>query len=569
MKKTLSILLLSLVSNFLFSQEKSNLQLELIQDSSKKNINLDSLLINIAFGKEEEQFIEKIIATRHLKPECNPSLSKKLIDSICNGILLLGKEYASDFSRHSAFTNKLLGQSILALSLSKACPDVKYYQQSKLLLRLIYILRNYGVYYAQVSESKINNDIIDYNKDSGVIITKNNLPPTERPLIPYESFSSLPYESMSIDDFKYNIITQNDTIKNLIKNCDPISDEMIVCSQLFKFPDQKKDKVFFGPAIISTLNSFSIYMHDLDIKYEERRTSNQEKLTFLFILTTIISILAILFAIINIIRRKRLLKVVGLQKKEIELKNQEIISSIDYAKRIQTALLPNIEDIDKKLKEYFILYRPKDIVSGDFYYFNVISNDVFVASADCTGHGVPGAFMSLIGSKELHLANTKTTSPSEILAILNNGIKETLKQNNKDGTRDGMDIALVKINGSQVTYSGANRPLWILKNNSLEIEEIKATKSAIAGFTEDNYKFEEHKFHLNTKDTIYLFSDGFIDQFGGVKQKKLTIKRFREYLLSIKNNPMNEQKLLLNSFFEEWKGNIEQVDDVLVIGIRL
>ena len=228
-----------------------------------------------------------------------------------------------------------------------------------------------------------------------------------------------------------------------------------------------------------------------------------------------------------------------------------------------------MNDIKQNLNEFFILYQPKDIVSGDFYYFNKVNSDVFIAAADCTGHGVPGAFMSLVGSKELKIANAISNSPAQILKHLNNGVKDTLRQNHIDGTKDGMDIALVRINGTTVTYSAANRPLWILKNGSDVIEETKATKTAIAGFTEDNFEFDEHEIDLAKGDTIYLFSDGYADQFGGDKQKKMTTKRFREFLLSVKDKSMNEQQLELVSFFNSWQDNTEQVDDLLIIGIRL
>jgi serine phosphatase RsbU (regulator of sigma subunit) len=262
-------------------------------------------------------------------------------------------------------------------------------------------------------------------------------------------------------------------------------------------------------------------------------------------------------------------KLITEQKSILEHQKQEITDSINYSKRIQTAILPDLNDIKHSLSDFFILYQPKDIVSGDFYYFNKVNNDVFIAAADCTGHGVPGAFMSLVGSKELKIANAISNSPAQILKHLNNGVKDTLRQNHIDGTKDGMDIALVRINGTTVRYSAANRPLWILKKDSVIIEEIKATKTAIAGFTEDNFEFEEHEINLAKGDTIYLFSDGYADQFGGDKQKKMTTKRFREFIMSIKDKSMHEQQLALVSFFNSWQGNTEQVDDLLIIGIRL
>lgn len=260
---------------------------------------------------------------------------------------------------------------------------------------------------------------------------------------------------------------------------------------------------------------------------------------------------------------------ISAQKQIIEEKNHEVLDSINYSKRIQSAILPDISDMEKSLKEFFILYKPKDIVSGDFYYYNKINDNVYVAAADCTGHGVPGAFMSLVGSKEAKIANTKYEAPGLILKSLNNGVKETLKQGNEEATGDGIDIALIRIKNTQITYSGANRPLWIIKKNSFNIIEIKATKNAIGGYTKANHEFEEHTIDLEKGDCLYLFSDGYADQFGGDKNKKLTTKRFKDFLVTVKSHTMLEQKSELQKFVEKWQGHNEQVDDILVIGIRI
>jgi serine phosphatase RsbU (regulator of sigma subunit) len=267
----------------------------------------------------------------------------------------------------------------------------------------------------------------------------------------------------------------------------------------------------------------------------------------------------------------------------IEEKKKEILDSINYAKRIQEAILPPMKEVREHLPESFILYQPKDIVAGDFYWMSVdqfeeegsnvnsaLSSQVYIAAADCTGHGVPGAFMSLLGKENLDKALTSAYSPGKILEELNRNIKNALKQNTlAEATRDGMDIALLKLEKNQLTYSGANRPLWIKRKNKPEMEEIKATKFAIGGFTANDQEFTEHEVKLEKGDTLYLFTDGYPDQFGGEKQKKLTTKRFREILLSISDQPMHEQKDHLGKFMTEWCGGVEQVDDILVIGIRV
>lgn len=266
--------------------------------------------------------------------------------------------------------------------------------------------------------------------------------------------------------------------------------------------------------------------------------------------------------------------------KIIEEKNQETLQSILYAKRIQHAILPPPEEIDPYLKNYFILYKSKDIVSGDFYFFSnkyaADRNKVIIAAADCTGHGVPGAFMSMIGSEKLKDAVDVSDRPGEIITELNKGLKGALRQTGDTGTRDGMDISVVALPASyktdtsvQIEYAGANRPLWIIKKDSKEVSEFKATKHAVGGHTADEQQFALETLQLEKDDTIYLFSDGYADQFGGTNAKKMMTKRFKDVLLQISSMNMMQQKDYLANYFEEWRGANEQVDDILVIGIRL
>lgn len=266
---------------------------------------------------------------------------------------------------------------------------------------------------------------------------------------------------------------------------------------------------------------------------------------------------------------------VELQKalQDIKEKNKDITDSITYAKRIQQAKLLTKEEIQTILPNSFVLFKPKDIVSGDFYFFHKKDKTIFLAAVDCTGHGVPGAFMSLIGSEKLDDALSQSTDTSEILKLLNKGVKTSLRQSNdnEESTRDGMDIALCSIDTESgvVHYAGANRPLWIIRNGKAEIEEIKATKKAIGGFTDDNQHFETHTLKLQQGDSFYIFSDGYADTFGGANGKKLTTKKFKELLISMQDKPTVDQELILDNFIENWKAGTEQVDDILVIGTRL
>ena len=282
---------------------------------------------------------------------------------------------------------------------------------------------------------------------------------------------------------------------------------------------------------------------------------------------------------------------------EIAEKNKDITNSISYAKRIQRAMLPHRSHLLSVFPQSFVLFKPKDIVSGDFYWFTEIDKSqfpatsnlkentvvMFIAAADCTGHGVPGAFMSLLGTEHLNNAIKESLEPGEVLQHLNRGIKKSLQQSGDEkSTRDGMDIALVKCTIEHdahylqskciVDYAGANRPFWIMRNSNgasaPSIEEIKATKVAIGGLTPLQQEYATHRVELNKGDGFYLSSDGFADQFSQ-NDKKLMTKKFKELLLSIQEKSLEEQKSYLDSFIENWRGTMEQTDDILVIGIRV
>ncbi len=259
------------------------------------------------------------------------------------------------------------------------------------------------------------------------------------------------------------------------------------------------------------------------------------------------------------------------QKEVIEQKNNEITESLLYAKRIQSAILPDMKLIYKTLEQSFILYLPKDIVSGDFYSFSQKDNRVIIAAADCTGHGVAGAFMSMIGTSLLNqIINEKgITEPSQILEKLNEGIVNALKQRESE-SNDGMDISLctIDLDKNKLKFSGANRPLWLLRNNEMMV--YKPNKFPIGGLQVYHTEaFTQHEIDLLKGDAIYIFSDGFSDQFGGEKGKKLMTKKFKDELLQIQHLNMKEQENYLLGLFNKWKGNFEQVDDILIIGIKI
>lgn len=259
--------------------------------------------------------------------------------------------------------------------------------------------------------------------------------------------------------------------------------------------------------------------------------------------------------------------------KELAEKNRDILSSIQYAKRIQEAILPPLEQIYSHFPKSFVLYKPKDIVSGDFYWFAEKNGKKIIAAVDCTGHGVPGAFMSMIGHNLLNqiVIENGITDAAQILNMLNDSIVNSLKQDGggKLETRDGMDVALCVIenNSYNVQFAGAFRPLYILKGANLE--KIDGNKFPIGGLkTVDDKTFIAHTIQLKEGDTIYMFSDGYADQFGGKEGKKFMVKRFRDTLLEVANLSMKGQHRKLDEVFSQWKGNYEQVDDILIIGIK-
>lgn len=255
----------------------------------------------------------------------------------------------------------------------------------------------------------------------------------------------------------------------------------------------------------------------------------------------------------------------------ITQKKEEIEHSIQYAKGIQNALLPAIKDIKSVFPEGFIYYSPKDVVSGDFYWFHKLGEYFYLVAADCTGHGVPGALMSIVGMDKITQAifEKKVTEPKAILEFLNREIKSTLKQHGDETKqRDGMDMVLVRINTKTNTldFASANRPIYIVSHGKLT--EHKADKVAIAGFTPDDHVFQQLSLQLQKDDRLYLSTDGFADQFGGAENKKFMTKNFKALLESLPDDMNAQERALINSHLT-WKGNYEQVDDILVIGIKI
>ncbi len=258
---------------------------------------------------------------------------------------------------------------------------------------------------------------------------------------------------------------------------------------------------------------------------------------------------------------------------KIEEQNKHITDSIHYAKRIQNTILPPDDFIERILPESFILYRPKDIVSGDFYWAAEQDNRAIIAAVDCTGHGVPGAFMSIVGNNQLNYSVSvkNARNANEILDELNKGVTHSLRQTNEgSAVKDGMDIALIMVDydNMKLQFAGAFNPLYFIRNGELTI--TKGNKFPIGAFVgEELQKFDNHEFDVKKGDIVYIFSDGYADQFGGDRGKKFKYRRFHDLLLEIHNEPMARQRDILNETIVEWMGELEQIDDILVIGVKI
>lgn len=257
------------------------------------------------------------------------------------------------------------------------------------------------------------------------------------------------------------------------------------------------------------------------------------------------------------------------QKKIVEEKQKEIMDSIAYAKRLQQAILPSDSLISNYVNDFFLLYRPKDVVAGDFYFFERKEELIYLAAADCTGHGVPGAMVSVVCSNALHrsLNEFNIEIPGKILDKTSELVVETFARSGND-VKDGMDISLCCLNmlNRRLSWSGANNPLWYIYNG--EFAEIKANKQPI-GKTYDPKPFDTRELILQPGTAVYLITDGYADQFGGPKGKKYKYRQLQELLLEIHPLPMDQQKLRLAESFDSWKGELEQIDDVTIIGIRV
>ena len=290
--------------------------------------------------------------------------------------------------------------------------------------------------------------------------------------------------------------------------------------------------------------------------------------------TAFLALVAVLMFMLRKI--KRINTELQLQKNEIEQqKNCEITDSINYARKIQDSILLPETKLKKWLPQMFIYFKPKDIVSGDFYWFSKYENKYVITAIDCTGHGVPGAFLSMVGNTLLHeIVNIKHVfKPDVILTMLHTGIRLALNQSSEDSeNEDGMDMSLCTVDAKlhRFQFAGAKNNLYVVQGDKLKI--LKANYYSIGGRQirpDMQVEFTCYDFMYDDNTSIYMFSDGYLDQFGGEDNEKFNTQRFREMILNNRNLPMEQQKAVLAETMDKWKGDRQQIDDFLVLGVKL
>lgn len=264
-------------------------------------------------------------------------------------------------------------------------------------------------------------------------------------------------------------------------------------------------------------------------------------------------------------------EMIKLKSSQLHIKNRDMMASLRYAQRIQNALMPSKDAVLRVLPQSFILYRPKAVVSGDFYFFHNSNGTVHFAAADGTGHGVPGAFLSILGTEKLENALMQSTDTGRILTILNQGIHASLGRADAEQViLDGLELALCRLDlhTGTLQFSGANRPLWILRKGADTIEEIRGDRSCVCESTDNDYPFTTVEKQLYDGDTVYIFSDGFADTYDESGKHKLKRAGFRDLLLKVAAQSMAQQHDSLNNFLNSYIGQGRQTDDILVFGVR-
>jgi len=456
-----------------------------------------------------------------------------------------------------------------------------------------YMYQNFGTYYYSIDDYK--NSILNYKKaltlaeQENLIDSKATIlmliAKTYRATKNYNEALKHVYQSIDISEKNNLIYELNEAYDELILIYDLKNDfKKAYLTKLIN--DSIKDEIY-NIEKINRINQFETQLkltekekviteQKLTIKQEQLEHAEAKSQVTSLVFVVIVCVLLIVFVSLIFYRAKKLNHEINAQKAEVETqkliveeKNREITSSISYAKRIQTAILPPQSAVNDLLTENFIFYLPKDIVAGDFYWVQENEDSILFAVADCTGHGVPGSLVSVVCHNALNRAigEFKLTQPAKILDAVSDMVIETFEKSETE-VKDGMDIALCSWNKLNNTfeYAGANNPLYLVSNN--ELLETKADKQPVGKYS-TKQPFTNHSIKVKQGDLIYLFSDGFADQFGGEKGKKFMYKAFKEMLVKFHHLPLNEQKDAIRSIFYKWKEENDQVDDICIMGVKI
>ncbi len=417
----------------------------------------------------------------------------------------------------------------------------------------------------QANQGKLNDALISLDEALGLFKKIGDKSGLEEIYQAYAELSEKKHDYKSAYEYHKLYANMKDTLFNDVtaKNTAEMNS---------KFESEKKDK--------------ELIMKDAEITKQKAESDKQQT----FRNALMIGLLLVLFFALFIFRSYRQKqranselasknKLIEQQKKEVDYqkelvdeKNKEVTDSIHYAKRIQQALLANETLLKENLSDYFILYQPKDIVSGDFYWAHTTKNGFLLCTADCTGHGVPGAFMSLLNISFLNEAvdGQKLIAPNEILNYTRSKIIYHLANDGSvEGGKDGMDCSLLSFDfkNKKMTYAAANNPVWIARDK--EILEFSPDKMPVGKHDKDSLPFTQHTVDLQKNDVVYTLTDGFADQFGGVKGKKFMYKELKKLLISSSHLSLSEQKETLKKSFLNWKGKLDQIDDVCIIGVKI
>lgn len=395
----------------------------------------------------------------------------------------------------------------------------------------------------------------------------------------YQSLADLSYREKNYKT-AYEYFKQYDVVKDSLLNQES---SRAIAEMEVRYKTEKKEKEILKLQKKKAEAEKKEALRQAEAEKERAQRIEEEEKTKIFQIAVVgLLIIAGIIFYISIQRKKTNVLLsqqnteIKEQKHVIEEKNKEILDSINYARRLQEAILPPQKIVKEYLNDSFILYKPKDIVAGDFYFLEPFSDKIIFAAADCTGHGVPGAMVSVVCSNALNrtVKEFGITMAGEILNKVRELVTETFSKSESE-VKDGMDISLcvLDLKKNELLWSGANNPLWIIRKNSSVVEEIKPDKQPIGKYANPR-PFSTHSFVLNSGDSFYIFTDGYADQFGGEAGskpggKKFKTSRLKETLLNINHLSMDEQVKIINDTFENWKGDMEQIDDVCVIGVRI